>query len=316
MARMMRVRIAVAVAVTVAGLTVAGLLPTVGCTVTDSDSVEDTGPALVDAVGNCELPFLFDSRQVGSGSPAHWFVCPPNCLSMVDPTVAVYGSFPYDGHSSICLAGIHSGAIDDRVGGAVRRTRIFPMDWSKSSTQTIFPYDSYKASYSNGVQSLEVPIEWRPLPSNGSSDSWTVASRGLRVHRHTAPFSPRSDHAHVSTAWGWTFGDVDLIIGGRNATHRMNDVWMHVGPASVHGHSLWGDWRRLPDAPFTPRSSVIAYAVNSANKGSYSLFVIGGQTGEEACGLPELGICSNEVRFTHTTPPRLSPHLAHPSLTD
>ena len=248
---------------------------------------------------------------------SEWFVtgfqgCPAHCLALLQQQRAqvssssgpaasvVLGSFPYDGKSSVCLAAIHSGAIDEALGGLVQLASFHPYDWSDSPTQTIFPYDSHRASLSHGVQSLEVPAERRRVPSGLGEMSWTVASRGLVWKRRIAPFSPRSGHAVLYvdvrstpddtgryTAW-WG----QLVVGGRNATHQMNDVYLYDEFSSVHAR-----WRRLGDAPFTPRSDMIAYVVNDQReRGGQTAFLyfIAGQT-EDACGLQELGVCSNEV---------------------
>ena len=60
-------------------------------------------------------------------------------------------------------------------------------------------------------------------------------------------------------------------------------------------------WRRLADAPFSPRSDVQvrSYLQVYANT---TMYVMGGQTGH-ACGLYELGICSDEAWELHLVPP-------------
>ena len=244
-----------------------------------------------------------------------WFyTCPPGCLgllaaqwqrslstrSAVRAPPAVYGRYPYDEQSAVCLAAIHSGAIDESKGGAVGAIDFMPQDWSNSSSQTIFPYDSWQGSYSHGVQSQEVPAERRPLPSPLSSLSWRVDSRGVRWWRRVAPFSPRGGHAQVSDYQAQLHSvsvQLSLVVGGRNATHRLNDVWLLVESTTLVGSiNSVGRWRRLPDAPFSPRSDAIAYMVNNdtAYRGATFVYVVGGQTAD-ACGLTELGVCSNEV---------------------
>ena len=110
----------------------------------------------------------------------------------------MYGRYPYDTLSSLCLAAIYSSAIDMATGGAVGAWHFPPRDWSNSSTQTVFPYESWRGSYSHGVQSWEVPPERRPLPSSPDAALWQVSSRGLYWWRRVAPFSPRSGHVQVS----------------------------------------------------------------------------------------------------------------------
>ena len=101
--------------------------------------------------------------------------CPVHCLRAANTSsaAAVLGSFPYHANSSICLSAIHSGIIGDQDGGAVLIQRFYPESWDKDSTQAIFPHDSHRPSYSNGVQSIEVPSQWRPVPSALDSFSFT-----------------------------------------------------------------------------------------------------------------------------------------------
>ena len=97
-----------------------------------------------------------------------WVSCPPACLrrllaaqpntstqdtaSPQPSQAAVYGRYAYDALPSICLSAIHSGAIDDEAkGGAVRMCRFPAVDWSNSSMQTIFPYDSWRVAVVYGL---------------------------------------------------------------------------------------------------------------------------------------------------------------------
>lgn len=93
----------------------------------------------------------------------------------------VYGSFPYDNASSVCLAGIHAGVITNSLGGLVRVGH-WPLDWFNSTSQTIFPHGSQSASFSNGIQSDEVPFERLLLPTPISMSSFTVWSRGPKYN--------------------------------------------------------------------------------------------------------------------------------------
>jgi hypothetical protein len=93
--------------------------------------------------------------------------CPPGCLGLkgVPP---VWGSFPYYNTSSLCLAAVHAGVISNATGGVVMATRFFRQTWDNDSTQTVFPFTSARGSYSNGVQSLDVPRRWmQPTASSG-----------------------------------------------------------------------------------------------------------------------------------------------------
>jgi hypothetical protein len=77
-----------------------------------------------------------------------------------------------------------------------------------------------------------------------------------------------------------------------NATHRMNDVWLYK-----ESLNQWGRWRRLSDAPYSPRSDIVAYSFPETSlqgRPTVLTYFIGGQT-DDACGLQELGVCSNEV---------------------
>ena len=81
-----------------------------------------------------------------------------------------------------------------------------------------------------------------------------------------------------------------------------NDVWIRV-PVDLRLDSGWPSgasprvWRRLPEAPFSPRSNMLFLAgdpaLNPVDRKSYLLLVQGGQTGH-MCGLRELGVCSDE----------------------
>ena len=215
--------------------------------------------------------------------------CPRSCLQSIGlaPALArVYGSGPYAAASSICLAAIHSGLVDDARGGAVHVDPHFPLDWSNSSTQTIFPLHSREGSLQRGVNSSQVPPEWvGPEPSPLSSHSWSVRRRGVTPRqRQMAPFPPRSGHVHATlfpqlqlranwstgaSTWGRDVSlmqstlnySLHLIIGGRNDSHYLNDAWLFHSltasawddPSAVNRHnSRNGRWWRLPDAPFIP----------------------------------------------------------------
>ena len=267
--------------------------------------------------------------------------CPQHCLRSVDldPSHArVYGSGPYAAPSSICLAAIHSGVLDDAQGGAVHVDPFFPPDWSNSSSQTVFPGQSRQGSVRSGVNSSQVPADWiGPEPSPQSSKSWAVRGRGLAPRqRQTAPFSPRSGHVH---AWlypqlqlraNWSTGlstsgqdvtftqaslnySLHLIVGGRNATHYLNDVWLfHSLTASawddasaVNRHnSRNGRWFRLPDAPFSPRADMqhhlalyplpTPFGQSTPPADFVILALYGGET-DYACGNRWLGVCSDEI---------------------
>ena len=133
--------------------------------------------------------------------------CPANCTQQVltfdvGTSVShfppVYGSFPYHGRSSLCLAAIHAGLLSAEKGGGVFVSRYYPADWSNSSTQTIFPHTSSLGSTSNGVRSEDVDGGWYSVPSNRSSEwSYTVRGRGDFVaQRQQAPWGARAGHLH------------------------------------------------------------------------------------------------------------------------
>ena len=143
------------------------------------------------------------------------FSCPSDCPSRLRSqqqrpaaaapnatasAAAVFGSYPYSGSSSICLAAIHSGVLSAVLGGSVFVSRFHRADWSNSSSQTVFPHGAERGSLSNGVNSSDVEQGWLTLPANGSVWSYTVRGRGEPVsQRRQAPFSPRSRHTHA--AW-------------------------------------------------------------------------------------------------------------------
>ena len=223
--------------------------------------------------------------------------CPPHCFRLIAAQQVqqplVFGSYPYDVLSSVCMSAVHSGVIDETVGGAVLVEWFWPADWSNSSTQTIFPHGSERGSLSNGVQSAAVPAERIPLPANSTDRSFTVWTRGLRLgQRRVAPFSPRSGHLHVHYEPLYAVS-ILLVMGGRNATHFFNDVFLFFS-----AESNAGSWRQLPDAPFSPRSDMAvirdSWDASVPAPAVSGFYIFGGQT-EDACGLSELGVCSGEL---------------------
>ena len=174
--------------------------------------------------------------------PVNVHTCPQHCLRALqaDPQHArVYGSFPYHRSSSVCLAAIHAGIIADEAGGTVLVEPFYPLTWNNDSSQTIFPHQSAFPTLSNGLLSLPVSaIEAVSVPSPLTSSSWTVRTRGLSGRqRQFAPFSPRAGHAHVSMeiVQGFIAGQ-QLIVGGHNETHYMNDVQASKtdSPSALH----------------------------------------------------------------------------------
>ena len=223
-------------------------------------------------------------------------LCPANCSRVA--AARLFGSFPYHGQSSVCLAAVHAGIIDDSVGGGVFVSRFYRHDWSNSSTQSIFPFTSAMGTLSNGVHSRDVDSSWYTVPSNASEWSYSVRGRGdYVVQRREAPFSPRAGHVHLSfhrLSIPHSF-NVHLIVGGRNATHYLNDVWLAQQPIDTVIPDI--DWRRMPDAPFTPRSDMSMRAEGDWEWTSRSdpvVHIVGGQTAHR-CGRVELGVCSDEV---------------------
>ena len=240
--------------------------------------------------------------------------CPQHCLRAVDtsPSPLVSGSYPYHNSSSVCLAAIHAGIISDEAGGGVFAERFYPLTWANDSTQSIFPHGSQAASLSNGVQTAAVPEEATRTPALLDSYSWTVRARGLTSRQQQlAPFSPRAGHTHITLARVVepNFAGQHLIIGGHNATHRFNDVWLfqvfHEPDTVLDQQARNGRWLRLPDAPFTPRSEMAAhwlpatpdldlFKLRTAWTRTRLLLFYGGQTGD-SCGSRILGECSDEV---------------------
>ena len=159
--------------------------------------------------------------------------CPRACLRAVHDlfllNATVYGSSPFAGNSSICLAAIHAGIIDEVEGGAILIDRFYPETWqvtnhrspssvpralsSAAALATWFPRESWKGSLSFGMQSNDV----RMLPGSGGpyadndgagsgTTSWMVRGRGLQPRqRQRAPFSPRSGHLHA-----WLYPELQL----------------------------------------------------------------------------------------------------------
>ena len=236
------------------------------------------------------------------------FTCPASCLPAAAAAgLSVYGSYPYHAQSGLCLAALHSGLINDSQGGGLFVHRFLRQDWSGGLTQTVFPFGSAVASLSNGVQSLPVPDSWHSVPAAGTDFSFTVSGRGQFVtQRRTAPWSGRSGHLHLAFPMygfprdlltvppqAWFHRSQHLVIGGRNATHYLNDVWL--GQSSLLYDVSDLDWTRLPDAPFAPRADLSSHIepFNVRAKSS-RVWLFGGQTAH-ACGLPELGVCSDDV---------------------
>ena len=232
-------------------------------------------------------------------------LCPSTCLGSFQPAAIkpVYGSFPYHASSSVCLAAIHAGIINASTGGGVFVSRFYRHDWSNTTNQTIFPYDSDQGSLSNGVQSEIVPAKWYTVPSSDTEWSYVVRSRGeFMAQRREAPFPPRAGHLHLLFALPEPSYDnylIHVIVGGYNGTAYLNDVWVGVQYSNFSADLTWS---RLPDAPFTPRSDMFATqeavvwstAVSPPPFQLVPALIMGGQT-NHSCGLTELGVCSDEA---------------------
>ena len=239
-------------------------------------------------------------------------LCPANCTDEAATATAadassatslsrpvLYGSFPYHPSSSVCLAAIHAGLIRASVGGGVFISRFHSHDWSGTSNQTIFPFNSSRGSLSNGVQSLDVPDSWHSVPSDNRQWSFTVRGIGdVVMQRRQAPWPARSNHLQLvvpgprrplgTDGKGVWAGHTHLLIaGGYNGSAYLNDVY--VGTLQTGGPTFrdW-QWRRLPDAPWSPRADMMVRSVRDA-----LMMVVGGQTGH--CQLYELGVCSAEA---------------------
>jgi hypothetical protein len=156
-----------------------------------------------------------------------YWPCPAGCLELnaSDPLPRVYGSYPYHGNSSLCLAAIHSGIVNATSGGMVMSSVFFPQDFTNSSTQTIFPFNSSQGTLSNGVQSETVPSTWYSVPSDHGSFSFSLRGRGQFVtQQQQAPFPARAGHlhAHWSSPHGpFITNKFDLIVGGYNDSHYL-----------------------------------------------------------------------------------------------
>ena len=202
----------------------------------------------------------------------------------------------------------------------------------------LFPFNSSLPSLSNGVQSLHsaaghwgddgsgregfVPFRISPVPELPNATirdfSYVVYSRGTLVSvAAQAPFGPRSGHlqlfADSPQPQDWLGLDVPrfhLVVGGRNATHYINDVWLgEVIDTETRPEWLFlpdphvaVQWMRLSDAPFSGRAHFnyevwqCVYSCPDLPDGSRVVLVnfLGGQVGHQ-CGLDLLGICSDEV---------------------
>ena len=154
----------------------------------------------------------------------------------------VYGSFPYERNSSVCLAALHCGLMSNSSGGLISMSRMHAHE-PTSPTASIFPFESARGSYSNGVQSREVPHSWHSQPA-GLYD-WAAAPRltvgVLIAERQIAPFSPRAQHSHTPSAYFAQtdfLGVAELIVGGHNATHSFNVPSTTHSRISAHPSSL------------------------------------------------------------------------------
>ena len=227
--------------------------------------------------------------------------CPANCAlsSATTPAAALFGSFPYSPSSSVCLAAIHAGLISNAAGGVVFASRFYRHDWRGGSNQTVYPFDSWRGSLSNGVQSGDVGSDSYRVPAGSREWSYTVRGRGdFVLQRRQAPFSPRAGHVHRATLYEAVADDgaavlfhVQLVVGGHNGTAYFNDVWVATARLDLSGEDV--SWYELQDAPFSPRADVMVASVDAGPVRS-SLYFIGGQVGH-ACGLYELGLCSRDV---------------------
>ena len=247
--------------------------------------------------------------------PLQVLTCPQHCLRVLNGSShsppLVLGSYPYHPSSSVCLAAIHSGIIAAEAGGGVFAERFYPETWANDSSQSIFPRGSHQASLSNAVQSAAVPDEATLTPAPLDSYSWTVRSRGLGGRqRQIAPFPPRAGHAHLNFPLRQhNVSAQHLIVGGHNATHRFNDVWLyqsyHDSSSLLSSQARNGRWLRLPDAPFSPRSEMAVHWLPLSTgrdvikdrfdpSRSWLLLLFGGQTAD-SCGQRVLGQCSDEV---------------------
>ena len=107
-------------------------------------------------------------------------VCPTNCAAPSNTSTrpAVFGSFPYSPTSSICAAAVHAGIVSNTAGGGVLVSRFYRHDWSNTTNQTVYPFDSWRGSASNGVQSGDVDSSSYRVPAGSRDWSYVVRGRG------------------------------------------------------------------------------------------------------------------------------------------
>ena len=257
-----------------------------------------------DALSACELSFAsFDAQYALLPFRTLAHRCPAGCTAASGGGAAVYGSFPYHGNSSICLAAVHSGLTDDGLGGAVFVSRFYRQDWSAAAS--IFPHHSANGSLSSGVRSQAVPAAWlQQLTAPASASNWSYTARGrgdFIGQRRIAPFPPRSDHLHATypprqhiSPDAFNLLESHIIIGGYNGSHYLNDVWMSFRPLPAVQPDADIEWRQLEPAPFTPRADMAWTLTRTLFDNAVRLYVVGGQTGH-LCELSALGVCSDEV---------------------
>ena len=335
-----------------------------------------TTPLIPEATPNCCPPrCLAVVRALAEERQGLQQFRQPSLASAAADTVvpAVYGSWPYHSNSSVCLAAIHSGVITDEDGGwlmmgpfaAFHHPLLLDLSGphpdepvpelgpyldvlSPISGLQLFPLHSSQPSLSNGVQSRHAAEGWTAgsaeLPTTTIADvSFVVHSRGNLIESVShPPFSARSGHMQQTLpglfggGQRWPVSVLHLVVGGRNATHYHNDVWVAAqvdghGPSPLPQNAARLQWMRLPDAPFSGRTDVESEPVfcippflrsawsyspcplptfaNDTFPVWWNLWLHGGQTGHH-CGLPQLGVCSDEVWLLTITVNASSPTFA------
>jgi hypothetical protein len=122
------------------------------------------------------------------------------------------------------------------------------------SAYELFPFNSSLLSLSNGVQSLHAAagdgcVSCRKLGNATTANmSWVVCGRGTLVPAPAiAPWQGRSGHLQLpllksEACW--------IVIGGRNGSHYLNDVWLAQDTGDDTGQtdyvSVNAGWTQLP----------------------------------------------------------------------
>ena len=176
--------------------------------------------------------------------------CPQHCLRAANDTVAVYGSFPYDEQSSVCLAAIHAGVINESSGGAVLLDRFYPERW------TVTEHRSSAGDSDGGPRRA---VRGSGSTSDGRRGEMNLSAVAVTPSPSSSRLSPSSSPSLSPAAWfphrSWQ-GSASFGVQSRAASQLQAvdaDSGAGIGPSwTVRGRGLQPRQRQL--APFSPRA--------------------------------------------------------------